>query len=407
MNRTVPTPTQSQIQNPRLTATSCPRIAPSAPRWRLRWARLLGLSIALLALEHAPLPARAATEGDLATAPHSDSSAAEVARIGAESGLPAPASLPGSDEDPTRQVPIGPAELGLGSPSPEMPVVEVDPLQDGYEPAPLPAPPGVPAAEYAAMGMDPAHPPLTLLMRSGHWFVFPRGCETVRAKRDVILHFHGAYVTMIPRYLATKLDALLVIINEGIGSGRYTDALALKSQVDGLLARVEGLMKEQCGLEDATITRLALSSWSAGYGATEQFLRRCPDRVDAVLLSDGLHVGFADKRARTANVAQLEPFIAFAGRASRGEKLLAITHSAIEPETYAGAGATALALSEAAHAPTWPVAGERHAMRQLTASRRGFFYVDGFAGTDKAAHAQQLYSIGDTLFARLREYWER
>ena len=177
--------------------------------------------------------------------------------------------------------------------------------------------------------------------------------------------------------------------------------------MDELLARIETTLADQCGLEQAGISRLALSSWSAGYGAIEQFLRFRPERVDAVLLADGLHVGFMDRASRRVDASQLEVFTAFAQKAGRGEKLMAITHSAIEPAEYAGAAETALVLSESAHAPTWPVAQGNHGMWQLTAARRGQFYVEGYAGNDKAAHSQHLYSIGDTSFARLRDYWER
>ena len=265
------------------------------------------------------------------------------------------------------------------------------------DPSPAPAP-----AAHARTAQ-----PLTVLTRGGSWFVYPQGCETVRARRDVVLHFHGAHTTVIPRYLATALDAVLVIVNKGIGSGPYSRALALRSQVDGLLERVENRIERQCDLPDASITRLALSSWSAGYGAVQQFLRLRPERVSAVLLADGLHVGFADRKARIADVAQLDVFAAFARRAARGERLMAITHSAIEPETYAGAAETAWALSQAVHAPTWRVVAENHGMPQLSAARRRYFYVEGFDGNDEAAHAQHLYSIGSTLFTRLREYWQK
>ena len=100
-------------------------------------------------------------------------------------------------------------------------------------------------------------------------------------------------------------------------------------------------------------------------------------------------------------------FTEFARQASNGGKLMAITHSAILPEDYAGAGETALALSQAAHAPTWPVTAEKHGMVQVTESRRGNFYVEGYAGNDKPAHAKHLYAIGETSFARLRDYWEQ
>ncbi|MFC1641422.1 hypothetical protein ACFL5O_01850 [Myxococcota bacterium] len=249
--------------------------------------------------------------------------------------------------------------------------------------------------------------PVTVLMRTGHWFVYPRGCETVRQRRDVVLLFHGAPTTVIPRFIASNLDAVLVVINKGIGSGPYSRALALASQVDGLLARVQVAIADQCDLEDATISRLALSSWSAGYGAIQQFLRKRPEHVDAVLLADGLHVGFVDHKYRKVATQQLNEFSEFARQASRGEKLMMITHSAILPPEYAGAAETAMALSQAAHAPTWPVTHHKHGMRQLTAARRGHFYAEGYAGNDKAAHARHLYSIGETLFTRLREYWER
>jgi hypothetical protein len=252
----------------------------------------------------------------------------------------------------------------------------------------------------------PAEPEI-VLMRSAQWFVYPHGCDSVAHRRDLIIHFHGAHTTVIPRYLKTGLDAVLVIVNKGIGSGAYSDALAIPSQVDGLLSRIESTIAAHCGLADASISRLALSSWSAGYGATEQFLRFRPERVDAVLLSDGLHVGFTDPQTRAVRAESLGVFLDFARRAGRGEKLMAVTHSAIKPLEYAGAGETAQVLADAAHAPIWPVTGEQHRMHQLTASRRGQFYAEGYAGTDKLAHSRQLYAIGETTFARLRSYWNR
>jgi hypothetical protein len=249
--------------------------------------------------------------------------------------------------------------------------------------------------------------PITVLMRSANWFIYRHGCDTVSPSLDVVLHFHGAHTTVIPRFLAIDLDAVLVIINKGIGSGAYSDALALRANVDGLLNRVREGIAEQCGLPEVSIDRLALSSWSAGYGAIEQFLRLRPELVDAVLLADGLHVGFLDAKHRTVDVDRLDVFTEFARQASQGDKLMAITHSAILPEDYASAGETALALSQAAHAPTWPVTAEKHRMVQVTESRRGNFYVEGYAGNDKPAHAKHLYAIGETSFARLRDYWEQ
>lgn len=247
--------------------------------------------------------------------------------------------------------------------------------------------------------------PKTVLMRSGAWFVYPKGCDTVRRGFNLVVHFHGAHTTVIPRYLRSELDAVLVVINKGIGSGAYSNAYAFRSDIDGLLQRIRRTVARECGEPVHTPTKVALSSWSAGYGATQQFLRFRPESVDAVLLSDGLHVGFADERRRKIRLDQLQEFVAFARRAARGERLMAIAHSAITPPEYAGAGETALALAEAAHVPHWPLVRSEHGMMQLTTARLGNFYSDGFAGKDKAAHASHLYSIDRTLFARLKAYW--
>src|SRR5690606_35726423 len=132
-----------------------------------------------------------------------------------------------------------------------------------------------------------------------------------------------------------------------------------------------------------------------------------PTSPDAVLLSDGLHVGFSDARKRQVRVSQMQEFLGSARRAAEGEVLMAVTDSAITPPTDASGADAAVVLAHAAGAPHWPLERVSHGMTQLTRARRGQFFVDGFAGNDKAAHAGHLYSIGNTSFARLKRYWER
>jgi hypothetical protein len=251
----------------------------------------------------------------------------------------------------------------------------------------------------------PEAPAKVTLMRSGVWFVYPHGCDSVAQDLNVIVHFHGAQSTVIPRYLKAAVNAVLVIVNKGIGSGPYEKAYAIQSQVDALLSRVEKTIANQCGLPQRRIDRLALSSWSAGYGAVQQFLRLRSERVDAVLLADGLHVGFENQRRRLVDERRLVDFKRFAERAARGEKLMAITHSAIAPPEYAGAGETASVLARHAGARWRAKTGIKANMQQLGRAERGGFSVDGFAGNDKAAHSAHLYGVGQTSFARLREYW--
>lgn len=248
--------------------------------------------------------------------------------------------------------------------------------------------------------------PKTLLTRSGSHFVYPRGCAHVDKRVDVVFHFHGVHTVVIPSFIEAQIDAVLVVTNRGIGSGIYSDTFQTKGQVDALLERTEETIQSHCGGPPRELGRIALSSWSAGYGAIQQILRLRPEHVDAVLLADGLHVGFTDARSRQVPVDQIAEFATFAQRAADGKTLMAITHAAILPPGYAGAGETAMALIEAVSAPVWPVQIQAHEMRQLTAARKGQFFVDGFAGRNKRAHARQLHAIGHTTFARLHAHWQ-
>jgi hypothetical protein len=44
-------------------------------------------------------------------------------------------------------------------------------------------------------------------------------------------------------------------------------------------------------------------------------------------------------------------------------------------------------------------------MELTSRADRGSFHVRGFAGQDKPAHANQLYSFGELLLPYLRERW--
>jgi len=71
---------------------------------------------------------------------------------------------------------------------------------------------------------------------------------------------------------------------------------------------------------------------SAGYGAILHIIDRAKDaaRVDAVLLADGMHVGFEPVGFRKVSAISMAPFTLFADEAIAGKKLFAITHSTIQ-----------------------------------------------------------------------------
>jgi hypothetical protein len=288
------------------------------------------------------------------------------------------------------------------------------------------APRVVPVGSRALLGKlgavplpaDPTLAPLAKrveINRPGRRVVIPSDCRTTDGSYDVLVHFHGVPERVTAAFEQSGIKAILVIVNLGIGSGPYERGYARNRSLSVLLERVHQAVDKHCPSLGRTaerrLRRVALSSWSAGYGAIYRILDNDAGHrlVDAVLISDGLHVGFVDKRRRTLNALQMAPFDRFAEQAVRGQKLFAIAHTEIETTRYASAGETASYLISSQDALRQPVdeAGPRPGMRVTSRASRGSFQVAGYAGRNTTAHCDQLYAIGDTLFSQLAARWER
>jgi len=238
--------------------------------------------------------------------------------------------------------------------------------------------------------------------------IAPHGCASVGDRFDVLIHFHGAFTTVEPRLLESGIDGVYLVQNLGNGSGAYEDAYAGKGSLGAELEVIRNALNQRCGGPARSIARVALSGWSAGYGAIYRILARPAEaeRVDAVLLADGMHVGY-EPGSRRVRAAAMAPYLAFAAASVRGERLMAVTHSAIVPPGYASTTATAeFLVRELALDPTPAVSPEpRPGMRATSSNARGGLSIEGFAGGDAHAHCDHLYAIGDTLWPQLRERW--
>ncbi|MEB2310813.1 MAG: hypothetical protein OZ921_15935 [Sorangiineae bacterium] len=270
------------------------------------------------------------------------------------------------------------------------------------------APPSEPALT-AEPTLSPSAP-VRVQARSGKVVLLPRGCASASGRFDLVVHFHGAPARVTELFERSGLDAVLVVVNLGAGSGPYENTFARPGSLDGFLASVDAVLGRACGRAPRQVKRLALSSWSAGYGATYRILSRASDaaRVDAVLLADGLHVGFRGG-FRKVDGLQLAPFEQFAAAAARGERLMAISHSAIVPPRYASTTETAhyLLASQGVTPAREREPGPRRGMLEISRGDRGELHVRGFAGTSPDAHADQLYAMGDTVLPFLVERWRR
>ena len=177
---------------------------------------------------------------------------------------------------------------------------------------------------------------------------------------DLVIHFHGAPPAVEAALDHAHIDAVLVIVNLGLGSGPYETRYQHEAALEAVVKVAERTLVKKHVMDAPHVGRIALSSWSAGYGAVWRLLMRdkVSERVDAVLLADGLHGAFKPGGRHVVEEAHMAPFVRFATMAASGDRLMAITHSGIETYTYASTTETAAYLERTVAATVTPMADE-------------------------------------------------
>ncbi len=248
----------------------------------------------------------------------------------------------------------------------------------------------------------------------------PRSFTKREGTYDLLVHFHGNTQVVRESAEVAGLDAIVVVINLGIGSAPYEEAYAVPGTWEKLLESIQRAVRER-GVASPKLGRVALSGWSAGYGAISTILqvRRGHEDLDAILSLDGIHCGF---EGGGLNPRQLAPFAAAAKRAAAGELLFSITHSAIDPRAYASTTATADYLLAAVgghrgapdEAPAYlslesmkgAVAKDREKKMEPTGSAHvGELVVRGFKGEEPEHHMAHLFQMAATVLPDLTARW--
>lgn len=226
---------------------------------------------------------------------------------------------------------------------------------------------------------------------------------------DLVIHFHGS--SWLPEQAVASLghSTVAAVVNLGAGSGTYDRAFSDPTVFDSLLDAVRREIGAVTG-KPARIGRLTLVGFSAGHGAIRAILRepRHFERVDAVLLLDGMHTSYVPdgtviEKGGTLDTTNLVAFAAFARAATRGEKRFLVTHSEIFPGTFASTTETADWLLRALGLRRTPVLrwGPR-GLQQLSEVHAGGFELQGFAGNSAPDHVDQLHAMPELLARLLR-----
>ncbi|MGD8869096.1 MAG: hypothetical protein PVI01_15820 [Gemmatimonadales bacterium] len=226
----------------------------------------------------------------------------------------------------------------------------------------------------------------------------PEGTKLDQAR--VLVHFHGA--AFVPEYAVSTVGGSYVVatVHLAPGSGGYERAFDDPAVFDSLLVAVNRELTILAGAPE-TVADVTLSAFSAGYGAIRALLRHADhfDRIDAVLLLDGLHTGYLPPRkvlyeGGSLDISKLEPFLRFARAAVNGDKRFLITHSEIFPGTFASTTETTdYLLAELGLEREAVLAWGPLGMQQLSQVRRRGFEVRGFAGNSAPDHIDHFHGM--------------
>ncbi len=223
-------------------------------------------------------------------------------------------------------------------------------------------------------------------------------------KVPVMFHFHG-HEPARKEWVQALDSAVLVALDLGINSGPYLRKFERAETFEFLMDSVETALEKRLG-ENLEIGKIGLSSWSAGYGAVQRVLEsRFAERVDSVILLDGLHTSFTNGEGARLTMA---PFVRFAQRASQGETFMHVSHSSIIPPGYAS-------TTETANYLIWQVGGtpedrsprreDPMGLRLIRGYDDGDFHVEGYAGNGKLDHCAQLGVYREVLREHVAPRW--
>ena len=212
----------------------------------------------------------------------------------------------------------------------------------------------------------------------------------------LVIHFHGA-PWIVEQHIANHLPkAALVTVQLGSGSGVYGRPFVEDKMFTELIDEAERISGVKRGWSTITLT-----AFSAGYGAVRSILRHKAhfERVNGVLLLDGIHAGFESARTpvTTGNsvlLKDLDAYIDLAREAAVGRKYLVITHSQIHPGSYASTTeCTNQLLRDLGLRKEMSVKDGPMGMQQLTRAEKGRFRVFGYAGETAADHIDHIHSM--------------
>ncbi|HZO12318.1 MAG TPA: hypothetical protein VFB62_03645 [Polyangiaceae bacterium] len=240
---------------------------------------------------------------------------------------------------------------------------------------------------------------------------------------DLLVHFHGSATVVEQSVNAAKLNALVYVVSKEKGKN-YWKQFGPPGSFAAMLSQIEADVDKR-GLPDAKVRRVAVSSWSVGYGAISQMLSfdAAVERLDAVLILEGLVAGWLDENKRErVDPNKITPFVRFAELAVDDKKLFVITHSNAKTRDYASTRTVTDTMLEQLNIEREPTKGAppkpkfEAATKQFpkgpvwleaaTTAHKGGFYVLAYKGENPELHIAHFVQMSGTALPLLVDRWK-
>ena len=236
----------------------------------------------------------------------------------------------------------------------------------------------------------------------GTGFVFiPEGYIPSRKGMDILVHLHTAPWLIRQEFLKTGKKAVIVTVQYPGLSAAYSGPFSRNTVLfSNILQQTVSIVTAKYPGSKPKIRRLAVSSFSAGYGAVREILKQPENyqQIQEVLLIDSLHTSIKDTTSRELETEYLYPFVKLAKDAAKGKKTFISTHSAIIPNNYAGTPETNQYLIKQVGGITKMVIKDADKVINtsgkiwLACDKRGF-HVRGYSGIKAESHMSQVYAV--------------
>ncbi len=253
----------------------------------------------------------------------------------------------------------------------------------------------------SAVGQMPTAIGKQIAMSNAAWKIFIPDTYYQRpnSQADLLVHFHGDPQVFWNNAKYANLNTIIVTVNYSGLSSAYSTPFSNASLFQSLLNEALTKVRNEVFIpNDLQWDKLAVSSFSAGYGAVREILKSSTYRneIDVLLAADSLYATTASDG--TALDSQLVDYKTFATLAKNGSKTFVYTHSQVPTYTYESTGEVGDELMQ--HLGISPTSINTSGLGTLQFYRQasaGNFLLLGARGSDGDSHLAHLRYIGDFL----------